>query len=92
MAKEKTYITFPDGTEVACVYTPAKVFAVHKPLDSKKDYVVTHVPTHTVVLRTRLTVDAKSAARAFEWLFDLLDMGLVEKVVVALRSKVDYKP
>jgi len=83
-------LVFPDGTEVAAFFTKGRRLAVHRPLGSKKDYIVTHVPDHAIVLRTRLKGDGTSAAKALEWLFDRLKPEEIEMVVRRLVSVSEY--
>lgn len=77
---------FPDGTEI-----PAEEFgdfAVHAPLGGGKGWVVTHVPTRSCVIRSRLKTPAKSAARSLDWLVKTIGVEdpLIRRMVESLRE------
>lgn len=61
----KTELLFPSGPVTADV-TKKGLLAIHTPLHGGKGYVLTHVPTLKVVLRTRLKRDAQAAQKELE--------------------------
>lgn len=92
--KEKQYLYLPlsieDGgmCKLEVDFTKGRKFAVHRPIGSKKDYVVTHVESLKCVLRVRLKTEAMAAAKALEFLADRVSDLCIRRIIEELRDDV----
>lgn len=80
-------ITFPGGPTVKADTTKRGLLAVHRTLTGGKGYVITHLPTHRVVMHVNLQRDAKAVQKELEAI-DWDDFELVRQRVLQLRLQL----
>lgn len=82
----KTAFKFPNGPTIEADFTKVGLLALHKPLTGGKGYVLSHVPTGRLVLRTRLAKEARDARRELEAMDWENDLGAIQEIVNSTPS------